>query len=238
MTPRDDHSLAFHALEGQPFALFNERGVEYVGVREIARSLGISPGNLSYHFPRKDDLVEALIGRMRAASERLLDPLEDGGFGMSAYVDLMVAHRRVQWAYRFVFLSVVHLMSRYAAVAQGRARPRRGAPGRAGPVLDPGPPADPSPVGRRTGDPPRPRPDGRAGPSAGFGEGAGRPRYPHRTSAESMKIGSPAGSPAARSRRSAAATPSSPRSTLKSLTYSSMCRRMTSVSMACAWART
>jgi AcrR family transcriptional regulator len=40
---------------------FNERGVAGVGVREIARELGLSPGNVSYHFPTKEALVAALI---------------------------------------------------------------------------------------------------------------------------------------------------------------------------------
>jgi AcrR family transcriptional regulator len=40
---------------------FNERGVAAVGMREIARDLGLSPGNVSYHFATKDALVVALI---------------------------------------------------------------------------------------------------------------------------------------------------------------------------------
>ena len=41
---------------------FNERGVAAVGVREIARDLGLSPGNVSYHFPTKEALIRAVIG--------------------------------------------------------------------------------------------------------------------------------------------------------------------------------
>jgi AcrR family transcriptional regulator len=32
-----------------------------VGVRDIARDLGLSPGNVSYHFPTKEDLVTTLV---------------------------------------------------------------------------------------------------------------------------------------------------------------------------------
>jgi AcrR family transcriptional regulator len=45
---------------------FNERGVTAVGIREIARDLGLSPGNVSYHFPTKEALVEALIEEAHA----------------------------------------------------------------------------------------------------------------------------------------------------------------------------
>ena len=34
--------------------LFNNQGVHNVGVRDIARALEISPGNMSYHFPKKE----------------------------------------------------------------------------------------------------------------------------------------------------------------------------------------
>jgi AcrR family transcriptional regulator len=40
---------------------FNERGVAAVGVREIARDLGLSPGNVSYHYPTKEALITALM---------------------------------------------------------------------------------------------------------------------------------------------------------------------------------
>ncbi len=40
--------------------MFNERGIEYVGLRELAAVLGIRVGNISYYFPTKDDLVYQL----------------------------------------------------------------------------------------------------------------------------------------------------------------------------------
>ena len=48
-------------------ALFNKRGYHRVGMRDIAADLGISTGNLTYHFPQKKDLLEAV---MRARHER------------------------------------------------------------------------------------------------------------------------------------------------------------------------
>lgn len=45
---------------------FNERGVGAVGMRELARELGLSPGNVSYHFPTKEALVVALVEHLHA----------------------------------------------------------------------------------------------------------------------------------------------------------------------------
>jgi AcrR family transcriptional regulator len=51
---------------------FNERGLAAVGIREIARKLELSPGNVSYHFPTKEALVAALIEEGHAANNALV----------------------------------------------------------------------------------------------------------------------------------------------------------------------
>lgn len=51
---------------------FNERGVAAVGIREIARELGLSPGNVSYHFPTKEALIAALAEEVHAANDALV----------------------------------------------------------------------------------------------------------------------------------------------------------------------
>ena len=42
-------------------ALFNERGYNDVTLRDIAGAMSISKGNLTYHFKKKEDIVEALL---------------------------------------------------------------------------------------------------------------------------------------------------------------------------------
>lgn len=41
--------------------MFNEQGYARVTMRQIADALGISVGNLTYHFPKKSDIVFALM---------------------------------------------------------------------------------------------------------------------------------------------------------------------------------
>src|SRR5699024_11767846 len=41
--------------------LFGEKGYHNVSMRAISSELGISVGNLTYHFPRKADLANALL---------------------------------------------------------------------------------------------------------------------------------------------------------------------------------
>ena len=51
--------------------LFNERGYRAVSMRNIADALGISVGNLTYHYPHKDllmeDIMDAELGTLPAA---------------------------------------------------------------------------------------------------------------------------------------------------------------------------
>jgi AcrR family transcriptional regulator len=41
--------------------LFNERGYNEVSVQDIAGALGISKGNLTYYFKKKENIIEAII---------------------------------------------------------------------------------------------------------------------------------------------------------------------------------
>lgn len=41
--------------------LFNERGYNDVSTRDISGELGISKGNLTYYFKKKEDIIEALL---------------------------------------------------------------------------------------------------------------------------------------------------------------------------------
>ncbi|MDL2253009.1 TetR/AcrR family transcriptional regulator [Ruminococcaceae bacterium OttesenSCG-928-I18] len=42
-------------------ALFNKRGFNGVSTRDIAGALGISKGNLTYYFKKKEDILEAIL---------------------------------------------------------------------------------------------------------------------------------------------------------------------------------
>lgn len=58
---------------------FNERGVAAVGIRDLARELDLSPGNLSYHFPTKEALIAALVEEAHAINNAVVvlpDPLD------------------------------------------------------------------------------------------------------------------------------------------------------------------
>ena len=59
--------------------LFNEKGFDEITTRDIARSLKISLGNLTYYFPAKKDIVFALIQNMANAVDQALSNHRDTG---------------------------------------------------------------------------------------------------------------------------------------------------------------
>ena len=83
--------------------LFNERGEESVTAGEIALALGISQGNLYYHFRNKDEIVERLLERLE---ERVgIEPRIEGSAAriledLWLYLHLML---EAIWDYRFVY---------------------------------------------------------------------------------------------------------------------------------------
>jgi AcrR family transcriptional regulator len=86
--------------------LFNDRGLHRVGVREIARAVGISPGNLSYHFKTKDDLVSALVLELHEWARTVFTGLPAEFSFVTLYrTAITVMHNTLR--YRFVLLSYV-----------------------------------------------------------------------------------------------------------------------------------
>ena len=54
--------------------LFNQQGYEAVSMRDIARTVGISVGNLTYHFKKKEALLEAILLSAGQTRQKLPPP--------------------------------------------------------------------------------------------------------------------------------------------------------------------
>lgn len=91
--------------------LFNEEGERQISTNHISAYLGISPGNLYYHFRNKDEIIMQLFKRYRhdlltflESSETPLEAVQVRAFVEKAF-DIM-------WDYRFFFNDVTTLLSR------------------------------------------------------------------------------------------------------------------------------
>ncbi len=99
--------------------LFNEQGEPNVSTLEIATEMGISPGNLYYHFHGKEPLVMELFERFQAELAPLLDPPH--GAELSAEDYWLFLHLIVERlaSYRFLFQDLSNLSGRLPKLARG-----------------------------------------------------------------------------------------------------------------------
>jgi AcrR family transcriptional regulator len=92
-------------------ALFNRFGEPNVSTTLISAELNISPGNLYYHFPAKDELTNTLFGRYQSSLDELLRAaagvrdVEDAWFFMHSLFELI-------WQYRFLYRDLNDLLSK------------------------------------------------------------------------------------------------------------------------------
>ncbi|MBP6718007.1 MAG: TetR/AcrR family transcriptional regulator [Rhodoferax sp.] len=91
--------------------LFNRFGEPNVSTTLISAELGISPGNLYYHYPAKDELINSLFDRYEHALNELLNAgedvrnVEDAWFFMHTLFELI-------WQYRFLYRDLNDLLSK------------------------------------------------------------------------------------------------------------------------------
>jgi len=91
--------------------LFNRFGEPNVSTTLISAELNISPGNLYYHYPAKDELINALFDRFECALNELLSAsddvrnIEDAWFFMHTLFELI-------WQYRFLYRDLNDLLSK------------------------------------------------------------------------------------------------------------------------------
>ncbi len=93
-------------------AMFNAQGEPNVTTNHIADELGISPGNLYYHFRNKDDIVEHLFARYETRLDDALQ-LPDGREPdlEDIWLQLHLVFEAL-WTYRFLYRDLVDILAR------------------------------------------------------------------------------------------------------------------------------
>ncbi len=92
-------------------ALFNRFGEPNVSTTLISAEMNISPGNLYYHYPAKDELINTLFDRYEAALGEILqaadsvDNVEDAWLFFHMLFELI-------WNYRFLYRDLNDLLSK------------------------------------------------------------------------------------------------------------------------------
>ncbi len=98
--------------------LFNEHGEPNTRTNDIALELDISPGNLHYHFRRKEQIVLALLDEFQADARRVLEPPDEAEVAIDDF--WMFLHLLLEFtaAYRFLFRDLESLVEAYPRVGK------------------------------------------------------------------------------------------------------------------------
>ena len=90
--------------------LFNRFGEPNVSTTLISNELGISPGNLYYHYPAKEELITRLFERYDAALTELLRAADDVRDVEDAWLFFHMLFELI-WGYRFLYRDLNDLLS-------------------------------------------------------------------------------------------------------------------------------
>ena len=91
--------------------LFNRFGEPNVSTTLISAELNISPGNLYYHYPAKDELINSLFDRYEAALTELLRAADNVRNVEDAWLFFHMLFELI-WQYRFLYRDLNDLLSK------------------------------------------------------------------------------------------------------------------------------
>ena len=91
--------------------LFNRFGEPNVSTTLISAELNISPGNLYYHYPAKDELINALFDRYERALTELLQAADNVRNVEDAWLFFHMLFELI-WQYRFLYRDLNDLLSK------------------------------------------------------------------------------------------------------------------------------
>ena len=90
--------------------LFNRLGEPNVSTTLISAEMGISPGNLYYHYPAKEELITRLFDRYDQALTELLRAADEVSDVEDAWLFFHMLFELI-WAYRFLYRDLNDLLS-------------------------------------------------------------------------------------------------------------------------------
>ena len=90
--------------------LFNREGVNNVRLQDIAKQADISPGNLSYHFKTKKELIHALLDQLQETSKEQRE-IHLSYLKQEDYLSITRSFLRFQIGHRFFYRDILDLIS-------------------------------------------------------------------------------------------------------------------------------
>jgi len=97
--------------------LFNQSGFRNVTLSQIALKIGISNGNLNYHFQKKDDLIRAIFYQMEKEINEVFNYFS-GASSIKGILEQIIISYSSQLKYRFFFQDTLEIIRAYPKIAK------------------------------------------------------------------------------------------------------------------------
>jgi len=98
--------------------LFNSLGLSKVTLRTIAMEMGISQGNLNYHFKKREELIEALYFQLVNNIDKSMSNMQQSNHPFHLLVEISQAVMFNFFEYRFFLLDFVQIMRENKKIRQ------------------------------------------------------------------------------------------------------------------------
>lgn len=105
-------------IVAESLALFNSQGERNVTTNHIAAHLGMSPGNLYYHFRNKQMIIAELFAQYESKVDSFLRPPEGRALTVADKTFYLEALLAAMWHYRFLHRDLEHLLDSDAELAE------------------------------------------------------------------------------------------------------------------------
>lgn len=96
--------------------LFNQTGLNNITLRDIAKAVGISTGNLAYHYKNKDIIVEAAFHQMVAERDAIMSGVQQVP-SLDKIYNQNKLFIRLGKKYLFLYVDTVHILRYYDNIA-------------------------------------------------------------------------------------------------------------------------
>ncbi len=96
--------------------LFNEKGVDTVSSKQISDELGISYGNLCYHYPRKDDIIMQLYLKFQQELDDQFIEMQQQGFEIEMMLESLRKMLEMFYKYKFISLGFTSIVRRFPRI--------------------------------------------------------------------------------------------------------------------------
>lgn len=98
--------------------LFNQQGERSITTNHIAAHLGISPGNLYYHFRNKEDIVRNIFREYAKLLDSRLQPPTQPSEALDSLAQYLDVVFELMWRFHFFYANLPDILSRDPALQQ------------------------------------------------------------------------------------------------------------------------